>query len=239
MSNVGKRSTAYRVGTAGLLTLALFGLYPFVPAVAAQGHARLLGMVSDEETGAAIGSAQVTVKGTGIDAGIDTRTTADGTFEFSAVPAGLISVRVQAPGYPVIVEDIELEPDREHIVHVVLPTALAVLEGLEVVVGRARRQGSAKTAADLLERQIPGFKADQSNRAAEDDPIPFFLRGASSFNLGGEPAIFVDGVRVSGVALEVLTMIPAVSVKSIRIDRGPATTSVPLSATGAIHISTR
>jgi hypothetical protein len=232
VSNIGKRSTAYRVGTA----VALFGFSPFVPAVAAQGHAHLLGVVSDEETGAVIGSAQVTVKGTGIDVGIDTRTTADGTFEFSSVPAGLISVRVQAPGYPVIVEDVELEPYAEHIVYVVLPTVQTILEDI-LVVGRARHPGNAETAADLLERQIPGFNANQGDRGTGDSPI--FLRGAGSLNLSGEPTIFVDGVRISGAALEVLTLIPAVSVKSIRIDRGPATTSVPLSATGAIHISTR
>ena len=236
VSNIGKRSTSYRVGTAGLFTLALFGLSPFVPAVAAQGHARLLGVVSDEETSAVIGSAQVTVKGTGIDAGIDTWTTADGTFEFSSVSAGLVSVRVQAPGYPVIVEDVELEPDAVHIVRVVLPTVQAILEDI-LVVGRTRRQGSAETAADLLERQIPGFNANQGDRGVGASPI--FLRGAASFNLSDEPTIFLDGVRMSGGALEVLTLIPAVSVKSIRIGRGPTTTSVPLSASGVIHISTR
>jgi hypothetical protein len=236
VSNIGKRSTAYRVGTAGLFTLALFGFFHFVPAVAAQGHAHLLGVVSDEETGAVIGSAQVTVKGTGIDVGIDTRTTADGTFEFSSVPAGMISVRVQAPGYPVIVEDVELEPNAEHIVYVVLPTVQAILEDI-LVVGRVRHQGNAETAADLLERQIPGFNANQGDRGTGDSPI--FLRGASSFHLSEEPTIFVDGVRISGSALEVLMLIPSVSVKSIRIDRGPATTSVVWSSTGAIHISTR
>jgi hypothetical protein len=236
VSNIGKRSRAYRVGTAGLFTVALFGLSPFVPAVAAQGYAHLLGIVSDEETGAVIGSAQVTVKGTGIDVGIFTRTTADGTFWFSSVPAGLISVRVQAPGYPIIVEDVELEPDAEHIVYVVLPTVQAILEEI-LVVGRARHRGNAETAADLLERQIPGFNANQGDLGAGDSPI--FLRGASSFHLSEEPTIFVDGVRISGSALEVLTLIPSVSVKSIRIDRGPATTSVVWSSTGAIHISTR
>ncbi|MEE2669530.1 MAG: carboxypeptidase-like regulatory domain-containing protein, partial [Gemmatimonadota bacterium] len=169
MSNIGKRSTSYRVGTAGLFTLALFGLSPFVPAVAAQGHARLLGVVYDEETSAVIGSARVTVKGTGIDAGIDTWTTADGTFEFSSVSAGLVSVRVQAPGYPVIVEDVELEPDAEHIVHVVLPTVGALLEEI-FVVGRVGRQGNADTAADLLERQLPGFNANQGDRGTGDSP---------------------------------------------------------------------
>lgn len=236
MSNIGKRSTSYRVGTVGLFTLALFGLSPFVPAIAAQGNARLLGIVSDDQTGAVIGSAQVTVKGTGIDAGIDIWTTADGTFEFSSVPVGLISVRVQAPGYPVIVEDVELEPDAVHIVRVVLPTVQAVLEDI-LVVGRARSQGSAETAADLLERQISGFNANQGERGVGASPI--FLRGPASLNLNNEPTIFVDGVRVSGGALEVLMLIPAVSVKSIRIDRGPTATSVPLSATGVIHISTR
>lgn len=217
----------------GLFVSALLGLLsPFVPAVAAQGHAHLLGMVSDEETGAVIGSAQVTIEGTDM----GTRTGAEGTFEFPSVPAGLISIRVQAPGYPTVVEDIELDPDVAHFVHIPLPTVHAFLEEL-LVVGQARRQDGAETAADLLERQILGFNANQGNRGAGD--VPVFLRGAATLNLSGEPAVFLDGVRMGGEVHEVLRQIPAVVVKSIRVDRGPATTSVPLSATGAIHIETR
>ena len=233
--NLRKRS-ACRVATAGLFTLALLGPSPFVTAVAAQGHARLLGVVSDEETGAPIGSAKVTVEGIGIDSGIDTRTTAEGTFEFSSLPAGLIAVRVEAPGYPIIVEDVELPADGMLVLYVPLPTVHAMLEEL-FVLGRASRRGSAGTAADLLEREIPGFNANQGNRGAGDSPI--YLRGAASLSLSDEPLVFLDGVRMSGGVLEVLSLIPAVVVKSIRIDRGPATTSVPLSANGVIHISTR
>ncbi len=236
MSNLGKRFTANSVAPGGLFALALLGLSSFVPAVAAQGHARLRGAVSDEETGAPIGSAQVTVEAAGVDVRVETRTTADGTFEFSSVPSGLISVRVEAPGYPVIVEDVEVVPDAAHVVYVVLPTVQAMLEELSVV-ARARRQGNAETAADLLEREIPGFNANQGNRGAGDSPI--FLRGATSLTLGSEPTVFLDGVRMSGGVLEVLSTIPAVAVKSIRIERGPSSTSVPLSASGAIHVSTR
>ena len=168
--------------------------------------------------------------------GIDTWTTDDGTFDFLSVPAGLISVRVQAPGYPIMVEDVELRPDELLVLYLPLPTVHALLEEL-VVVGRARRQGSAETAADLLEREISGFSANQGNRGVGESPI--LLRGAASFTLSGEPAIFVDGILVSGGALEVLGQIPAAAVKSIRIERGPSSTSVPLSATGAIHVSTR
>ena len=215
---------------------ALSGITLSVPAVAAQEDARLRGVVSDAETGVAIGSALVTAEATGVDVRAETRTTADGTFEFPSLPPGLVSVRVEATGYPIIVEDMELDPDVTHLLYLPLPTVHAILEDL-VVVARARRQGSAETAADLLEREIPGFNADQGSRGAGDSPI--FLRGAGSLSLGGEPTIFLDGVRMSGGALEVLSTIPAAAVRRIRIDRGPASTSVPLSATGVIHIETR
>lgn len=234
VSNLGMPFRACRAAaTLGLVAPALLGLFSlFVPAVAAQGHGDLLGVVSDERTGAVIGSAQVTIEGTGI--GMET--SGEGTFEFLSVPAGLISIRVQAPGYPTIVEDIELAPDVAHFVHIPLPTVGAFLEEL-LVVGRARRQDSAETAADLLEQQILGFSANQGNRGVGDSPI--FLRGAATLNLSDEPTIFLDGVRLSGGVLEVLRQIPAVVVRSIRVERGPATTSVPLSATGVIHIETR
>ena len=137
--------------------MALSGIALSVPAVAAQEDARLRGVVSDAETGEAIGSAHVTVEGTGVDVPAETRTTADGAFEFASLPPGLVSVRVEVPGYPTIVEDVELDADVTHLLYLPLPTVHAILEDL-VVVARARRQGNAETAADLLEREIPGFQ---------------------------------------------------------------------------------
>lgn len=92
-------------------------------------------------------------------------------------------------------------------------------------------------AADILEREVPGFGANQGIVGSNERPISF--RGKNSTGLIREPAIFVDGIRLGGGALEVLSQIPAGSVKSVRIERGPASMSAPLSASGVIYIETR
>ena len=97
-------------------------------------------VVSDTETGAVIGSALVTVGGTGIETPIDTWTDDDGTFVFSSLPAGPVSVRVEAAGYPIIVEDMELDADATHLLYIHLPTVYAILEEL-LVVGKGSWQG--------------------------------------------------------------------------------------------------
>lgn len=236
MPSLAKRSAAHLAEAVGVLALTLSGLSLFVSAATAQ-HANVRGVVSDTETGAVIGSALVTVGGTGVETPVDTWTDDDGTFEFSSLPAGPVSVRVEAAGYPIIVEDMELDADATHLLYIHLPTVYAILEEL-LVVGRAPSRGAARTAADLLEREVPGFDANQGVPGSNESPISF-RRSSSLGRFSREPAIYVDGVRVGGGALEVLSQIPAASVKSVRIERGPASTSVPLSASGVIYIETR
>ena len=142
-----------------LFALAL-GASSFGPAsVAAQEQAILWGVVSDAVTGEIVDSAAVTLVGTGI----ETRT-ADGIFEFPDAPLGLVTVRVQAPGYPAVVEEVEMTPGAVRIMQVVLPSVDAVLREL-LVVPATNTAGSdgAGSAADLLARKVLGINMTEGN----------------------------------------------------------------------------
>ena len=218
-----------------LFALAL-GASSFGPAsVAAQEQAILWGVVSDAVTGEIVDSAAVTLVGTGI----ETRT-ADGIFEFPDAPLGLVTVRVQAPGYPAVVEEVEMTPGAVRIMQVVLPSVDAVLREL-LVVPATNTAGSdgAGSAADLLARKVLGINMTEGNVGVHENPI--LLRGVTSINMTSEPAIFLDGIRMSGFgqALEVLRQIPANNVNGIRVLRGPAAAFIQGSANGAILIETK
>ena len=216
-----------------LFALAL-GASTFGPiSVAAQERAILWGVASDAVTGEIVDSAAVTLVGSGI----ETRTAADGIFEFPDAPLGFATVRVQAPGYPAVVEEVEMTPGTVRIMQVLLPSVDAVLRELLVVVPAtaAASRGGVRSAADLLARKVVGINMTEGNVGVYQNPV--LLRGVSSINMTNEPAIFLDGVRMRG--LEVLRQIPASHVKDIRVLRGPATAFIQGSANGAVLIETK
>jgi hypothetical protein len=229
--------TALRPARATLFPLALV-LSTFQASRAASPQSILQGVVTDETSGAGIVSATVTVVGTGAQA----RTNADGIFMFSVVPSGELSVRAQAPGYPAVVEKVDVGPDALVFVQIRLPTVPAVLQELLVVAPMtgAPAGRDARSALDLLALQLPGINANSGVVGRNNGGV--LPRGTSSLSLGSEPAIYMDGVLMSGGlarAQETLSQIPASNVKAIRVLRGPASAFLQGSATGAIYIETR
>ncbi len=83
----------------------------------------LHGVVADQATLALVDSARVTVVGTELEA----VTGGDGTFSFEGVPLGALAVRIEAPGYPVVVEQVEVVRDVVLYMQVMMPRADAVL----------------------------------------------------------------------------------------------------------------
>ena len=208
----------------------------FGPAsVVAQQQAVLWGVVSDAVTGEIVDAAAVTLVGTGI----ETRTAVDGIFEFPDAPLGFVTVRVQAPGYPAVVEQVEMTPGTVRIMQVILPSVDAVLREILVVVPAtdAARRGDARSAADLLARKVLGITA---TGGPYDSPI--LLRGVNSISVNSEAVIFLDGVRLSngfGNAMDLLRLISAADVKEIRVLPGPAAAFLQGSASGAILVETK
>ena len=75
-----------------------------------------------------------------------------------------------------------------------------------------------------------------------DDYGAFGLAWKSAISLGGEPDIYLDGVRMAGgfgEALSLLRQIPASDVRDIQILRGPAAAFLHGSADGVIHVRTK
>jgi hypothetical protein len=203
--------------------------------VAAQGKAVLQGLVADE-SGRLISSATITLMGSGI----ETRSEADGAFTFPEAPLGRVLLRVRAPGYPTVVEQVDVTQD-SIFVPVFLPDAVVVLDELLVTTPRTGTPNvaQAQTAADLLTVHVPSLRAGTTFVQPRGAPATRMgLRGpAGTFTRGGEPTIVLDGARLRG-GIEFLRQIPAAHIKSIRVLKGPSAAFLYGSADGVIYIQT-
>jgi hypothetical protein len=220
---------------AGCIALA-FGPSALAPIpAAAQGSAVLHGLVADE-TGRLIGSATITLLGSGI----ETTSAADGAFTFQAAPLGRVLVRVRAAGYPTIVEQIDVTQD-SLFVPVFLPDPVVVLDEILVTTPGTDppHAAQAQTAADLLTLHLPALRPGVTFvQPRGTAPTRLGLRGpAGTFTRGGEPTIVLDGARLRG-GIEVLRQIPAAHIKSIRVLKGPTAAFHYGSAEGVIYIQT-
>ena len=164
------------------------GASTFGPAsVAAQQQAVLGGVISDAVTGEIVDAAAVTLVGTGI----ETRTAADGIFEFPDAPLGFVTVRVEAPGYPAVVEEVEMTPGTVRIMQVILvPATDAARRG-------ERRNPNVITTAEL--RQAEGLTAFQAIQQMR----PQWLRGRRVSSVFGGlilPKVVVDETQYREIA---------------------------------------
>ena len=110
-------------------------------------------MVSDAATGEIVDAAAVTLVGTGI----ETRTAADGIFEFPDAPLGPVTIRVEAPGYPAVVEEVEMTPGTVRIMQVILPSVEAVLRDILAAPATGNRRCSKR-------RGPPGAEGPRHHR---------------------------------------------------------------------------
>lgn len=220
------------------LGLALAALSAGAAPLAAQAPVRLAGVVADEATWTPISSATVVL----VETGLETKSAANGTFTFADAPVGPATVRVDAPGFATMVQEVTVTEDGVVFVQFILPSMSAFLEEI-LVVGRAEKAAplsETKTAADLLAGQLPGVGSGSG--MVGRNLISVQLRGVSSFTAQKEPDVFLNGVRVGGSfedALGTLQKIPASDVKEIRLARGPASAVQQGSADGAIYVTTK
>jgi iron complex outermembrane receptor protein len=200
--------------------------------------ARLQGVVLDEATWSPVPSATLSLVGRPN----RTESLANGSFAFADVPPGTVAVRVEAPGYTSIVQEVQVRAGRIAFVQFAMVSVSAVLDEI-LVTGRSPRDLSAvaepRTAADLLAGRIPGVTTGRGSRGDETSRMQ--LRGVGSFTRESDPAVFVDGVRLAGglqEALSLLRQIPASDVRDIEILRGPAAAFLQGAANGAIRVWT-
>lgn len=205
---------------APLLVLLSLGLT--TGAAAQEPAAPLQGVVVDEAAWTPVGAATLTLLGSGA----QTQSLTNGTFAFATAPLGTLAVRVEAPGYMSIVQEVEVRSGRVAFVQFALPSVNAVLDEILVVARRGEASASIsepKTAADLLAGKIPGVLSNPGEVGLEETRMR--LRGVRSITQVNHPAVFLDGVRLAGgfgEALSRLRQIPASQVRDIQVLRGPA-----------------
>jgi hypothetical protein len=221
---------------------AALALTPPVPPspLQAQQTGTIRGAVVEEGSWELIGSAKVAVVGTDL----ETRTEGDGTFLIAGVPLGRVFVRVEAAGFPAVVEEVEVTPGDVPLA-VFLQTAMAALEGIIVFGKRAAptRVGVNKTAADLVAEKVPTIRPILARATdSRTAPTTFTIRGRNTFgNSAGEPLIIVDGVRMPGgigSAMRTLRQIAAQDVASIQVLKGASSAFVYGAPDGVILIET-
>ena len=227
-----------KAGPSRFVVHSVFAVLWAAGGAAAQETAPLQGVVAEENTGRLIAAAKVTLVGTTT----EVRADSDGVFEFPAVPVGTAFIRVQAEGYPAVVEQVSVTRDGIVFIPVLLPTAVATIEELRVLGNRgAPNRSTAATAADLLALQIPGITTLATLSDRRNNPVRLGVRGRGSLSISNEPAIIVDGVQMSGGdrnVMEVLRQIPATQVKAIRVLTSLSAGFIYGAADGVIVIET-
>ncbi|NIU38163.1 MAG: TonB-dependent receptor plug domain-containing protein [Gemmatimonadetes bacterium] len=192
-----------------------------------------------------------------VDTPIRTETDGRGRFVLGDVPSGEVTIRVDHPGYSTMVEQVTTDPmEILHLRMELIPLG-QMFRQIRAITGDRRdeaAQGHAqadvpldagdgsRTAADLLERGVPGVEVRRDGGAGAAGRI--LIRGVSSISLNNEPAVYVDGVPIGTSAtspvLRILEEIPAGDVVRIRVLRGPSAPSAYAnSANGVILIETR
>jgi outer membrane receptor protein involved in Fe transport len=205
----------------------------------AQERVLLAGVVADEVTSTPVASAKVTLIGTDL----EVLSLANGTFAFEDAPLGPVTVRVQAPGYATMAQEVVVREEAVVFVQFILPGVQALLDEILVVGRRSATTPSiseTRTAADLIAGQIPGISGNSGIVGLNRSTVQ--LRGVSSISIQREPALFLDGVRMAGSfgdALQLLQQIPASDVRDVRILRGPTAAFLQGSPDGAIYVRTR
>jgi outer membrane receptor protein involved in Fe transport len=254
-----------RFSAAGLLIAVLVAAAP----LAAQESGRIVGTVTDAQSGAPVGEAQVFVPGTGL-GGLSR---ANGTYLILGVPAGQHNVRAERIGMSPVTQQVTVAAGQTAQANFQMTTQALGLDEIVVTgtAGAARRRevGSSinqiNTAA-LPERQVqttallqasaPGIEVTGGGSAGQGSKIR--LRGVNSVNMNSDPIIYVDGVRImSGAFAQVgskdapqrganvttspLDMINAADIERVEIIKGSAATTLygTEASAGVIQVFTR
>ena len=179
---------------------------------AAQSTGAIQGRVVDATTQRPLSSVRLMVIGTNL----GTRTTDDGRFFLSEVPAGTQTLRALRIGYAALDESVAVSAGGTAEVTIALTATIASIEGVVVTaLGIERDERSISTSvqtvrgSDLTEARDPnlvaalsgkvaGVQITNSNTAGGSSRI--VIRGANSLTGNNQPLFVVDGVPVSNAA---------------------------------------
>ena len=210
-------------------------------------QATLTGTVTDRQTGEPLAAVQVFIA----EPGIGALTQQNGRYLLAGVPAGTHSVAAQRIGYTSVTLEVTVTADETTLLDFQLTEEALGLD--EIIVtgtpGGTQRRAIGNAVAtleaaqvtqevavlnmqDLLTARTPGVQfARAGGNVGTGSAIE--VRGTGSFNLGSNPLIYVDGVRVNNNSqagpdlgnereVNVLNDFNPQDIESIEIIKGPA-----------------
>lgn len=231
-----------------LLTIFLGGSVGFPSSIEAQSKGKLDGRVLALRTRSPLANCTVEILGTGR----FVRTDSAGRFDLGEVPSGTIILRTIHEGFAAAIEQIEIREGARSRIDFYLEEVALILEEMLV-----RRETSARpdlvTAGDrsssveAILKAIPNVSVFRNGEVGEEPRI--LIRGNGSLSLSGDPAIYIDGVRVpasrshlGGPLMQgILDMVPLEAIDSIRVLRGASAGARfgPATSNGVILIFTK
>jgi TonB-linked SusC/RagA family outer membrane protein len=174
----------------------------------AQRGGAVRGKVTEEETGAPIPSAQVTIDGTRLGA----LTGNDGTYRIAGVPAGSHMVRVARIGYAPQTRTVQVAEGGELVADFTLAKRAAQLdEVITTATGEQSRRSFGNVVAtvkadsitkvapitsvnEMLQARTSGLQVMQAS--GQTGAASYIrIRGISSLSLTNEPLVIIDGIR--------------------------------------------
>jgi outer membrane receptor protein involved in Fe transport len=190
----------------------LVGLSVGAGHVAAQQTGRIVGKVTDAQSGSPIGEAQVFIPGTGI-GGL---TRQNGTFVILEAPAGAHELRVERIGLSPATKQVTVVAGQAIEVNFELSTQALGLDEIVVTgtAGASRRREVGNTIAqlnvadlktkatqstELLQAAAPGIQVTQ-DAGKLGGGFSIKLRGNKSVAMTNQPIVYIDGIRMQSSA---------------------------------------
>ena len=178
------------------------------PVQAQQGT--VAGQITDKSNQQPVPGAAVIISGTSLQG----RTSREGRYTITKVPAGRYNVQVRLIGYATTTQPVTVAAGETATLDFALPAAAVPLDAVVIsatgveqlkrelgnTVGtidaaKITQDAAPSNAADLLNSRIPGVEVMQSG-GTTGSGSRLRIRGATSLSLRNEPIIVVDGVRI-------------------------------------------
>jgi TonB-dependent SusC/RagA subfamily outer membrane receptor len=241
-------------------------LLGFTARVEAQSTGTLSGRVIDASTLQPLPSVQISLGDTGMGTSTDT----NGQYQLADVPPGSYELRAELIGYQVLTRSVEVVADESVVVNFTLESQALQLDAL-VVTGtpggtRQRAIGNVVGTVDAAAiQEVAPVQNFQDLLAGREPGVDFLrssgnvgtgsavrIRGFSSLNVGNQPLIYVDGIRVDnsanagpnlrdGAQVSKLDDINPEDIESIEVIKGPAAATLygTEASNGVIQIITK
>jgi outer membrane receptor protein involved in Fe transport len=207
------------------LTVAIFVLGLMPSAGFAQDSGRVRGVVHDPQHRPIV-NAQVTFKSLGQTVSKIVQSDASGEFELDAIPNGIYSVSVTAPGFRELAQQITVAAGKTPVVHLQMEIA-SLSQTVEVSGAGGKLETQTSTLQVLVTPQevaeTPG--ADQTNSLSmitDFTPGAYMVHDMLHMRGGHQVNWFFDGIPVinTNIAANVAPLINPKNVEELEIERG-------------------